>query len=63
MQVVIIYSAFKTIACASHFFELELESQDQYTLLEQLDWVGASGLGWGPVECLGASGMDWRQVK
>jgi hypothetical protein len=64
MHVVIIYSAFKIIACAPRvYLELGLESQEKYIQLVPLGWFGASGMDWGPRECWGASGMDWRQLE
>jgi hypothetical protein len=67
MHDVIVYSAFKIIACASRvYLERGLESQKQYKQLVPLVWFGASGMGWGPVDCLGGQrygletiGMVW----
>ena len=67
MHVVIIYSAFKIIACAPRvYLELGLESQEKYIQLVPLDWFGASGMDWGPIGCLGGQrygletiGMVW----
>jgi hypothetical protein len=67
MHDVIVYSAFNIIACASRVYvELGLEFQKQYKQLVPLVWIGASGMGSEPVNCLGGQrygletiGMVW----
>ena len=64
MHDVIIYSVLKTIARGSRvYLELRLEFQKQYKQLVPMVWVGASGMDWEPVDCLGDCGMDWTQLE
>ncbi len=69
MHDVIVYSALNIIACASRVYhELGLEFQNLYIYMQlvPLVWIGASGMGWRPLNCLGGQrygletiGMVW----
>lgn len=42
--------------------ELGLGPHDQYMQLEPLDWFEASGMGWGPVECMRGQWYGWEAL-